>query len=57
MFSHMKCNIRLCYVMLQTGATALFFAAQNGSVDICDALIAAGAEIDIPCYVSLITLR
>ena len=42
--------------MLQTGATALFFAAQNGCVDICDALIAAGAEIDIPCYVSLITL-
>jgi len=37
----------------QTGTCALFFAAQGGFLDIVKELLAHGAPVDLPSYVSI----
>lgn len=38
------------FVILQTGTTALFFAAQGGHISIVTELLSHGADIDLPSY-------
>lgn len=42
---------------LQTGTTPLFFAAQGGFLDIAQALLDNGAQVDSASVVSIITIN
>lgn len=47
------CNFPIYFQFpIQTGTTALFFAAQGGHIDVARALIKSGAKIESPSIVS-----
>ena len=54
MLSHSLTSAACMSLFLQTGATALMWAARNGRADVAEALVVAGADTNARDKVSLI---